>query len=79
MWLSIRTLHPQLVSTSFIWEDNGKGVQQQTVTREMLLDQRFLDSPLKPIYEGAGGFRRRLDVPNPGSTFQSCTTSLRRA
>jgi adenylate cyclase len=69
MWLSIRTLHPQLVSTSFIWEDNGKGVQQNTVTREMLLDQRFLDSPLKPIYEGAGGFRRRLDVPNPQLDF----------
>jgi adenylate cyclase len=69
IWLSIRTLHPQLVSTSFIWEDNGKGVQQTQVTREMLLDPRFLDSPLKPIYEGAGGFRRRLDVPNPQLDF----------
>ena len=69
IWLSIRTLHPQLVSTSFIWEDNGKGVQQNTITREMLLDQRFLDSPLKAIYEGAGGFRRRLDVPNPQLDF----------
>ena len=69
VWLSIRTLHPQLVSTSFIWEDNGKGVQQTQVTREMLLDQRFLDSPLRPIYEGAGGFRRRLDVPNPQLDF----------
>jgi adenylate cyclase len=69
IWLSIRTLHPQLVSTSFIWEDNGKGVQQTQVTREMLLDQRFLDSPLKPIYEGAGGFRRSLDVPNPQLDF----------
>src|SRR5258706_15190846 len=65
IWLSIRTLHPQLVSTSIIWEDNGKGVQQGTVTREMLLDQRFLDSPVKAIYDGAGGFRRRLDVPSP--------------
>jgi adenylate cyclase len=69
MWLSIRTLHPQLVSTSFIWEDNGKGVQQQTVTREMLLDQRFLDSPIKAIYDGAGGFRRRLDVAKPQLDF----------
>ena len=69
IWLSIRTLHPQLVSTSFIWEDNGKGVQQSLVTREMLLDPRFLDSPLKAIYEGAGGFRRRLDVANPQLDF----------
>ena len=69
LWLSIRTLHPQLVSTNFIWEDNGKGVQQGTVTREMLLDQRFLDSPVKAIFDGAGGVRRRLDVPRPQLDF----------
>src|SRR5204863_345894 len=30
---------------------------------------RFLDSPIKAIYDGAGGFRRRLDVPNPQLDF----------
>ena len=69
LWLSIRTLHPQLISTGFTWEDNGKGVQQNTVTHEMLLDQRFLDSPVKVILEGAGGLRRRLDGPNPPLDF----------
>ncbi|MGH8675458.1 MAG: DUF427 domain-containing protein, partial [Burkholderiales bacterium] len=69
LWLSIRTLHPQLVSTGFIWEDNGKGVQQNEVSRELLSDPRYLDSPVKPVFEGAGGLRRRLDVPDPVLDF----------
>jgi adenylate cyclase len=69
IWLSIRTLHPQLISTGFIWENNGKGVQQNTVTREALSDPRYLDSPVRVIHEGAGGLRRRLDVPNPQLDF----------
>ena len=69
LWLSVRTLHPQLIGTGFIWEDNGKGVQQNALSREMLTDPRYLDSPVKAIFEGAGGFRRRLDVPNPHLDF----------
>jgi len=64
LWLSIRTLHPQLIGNNFLWEDNGKGVQQGTVSREMLTEQRFLDSPVKAIFEGAGGLRRRLEGAN---------------
>jgi adenylate cyclase len=79
LWLSIRTLHPQLVSTNFIWEDNGKGVQQGTVTREMLLDQRFLDSPVKAIFEGAGGCAADSTRRARSSTFRSCMTSRSRA
>ena len=67
LWLSIRTLHPQLVSTGFIWEDNRKGVQQNAIKHEMLLDQSFLDSPVKAILEGAGGLRRRLEAPQPAA------------
>jgi adenylate cyclase len=64
LWLSIRTLHPQLIGNNFIWEANGMGVQAGSVSREMLTDPRFLDSPVKAIYDGAGGLRRRLDAPN---------------
>lgn len=65
IWLSIRTLHPQLVGTGYIWENDGKGVQQNQLGREILTDPRYLDSPVKVVFEGAGGLRRRLDVPNP--------------
>ncbi|MGH8706145.1 MAG: DUF427 domain-containing protein [Burkholderiales bacterium] len=64
LWVSIRTLHPQLLGTGYIWEDNGKGVRQNILSREMLDDPAYLDSPVKPVFEGAGGLRRRLDVPN---------------
>jgi len=61
LWLTVRTLHPQLIGNNYIWEDNGKGVLHGTVSREMLTDPRFLDSPIKAIFDGAGGLRRRLD------------------
>lgn len=69
LWLSIRTLHPLLVGTGYVWEDNGEGVRQDTITREMLNDSRFVDSPVKPVFDGAGGFRRRLDVASPTLDF----------
>jgi len=69
MWLTIRTLHPQLLGTNYLWEDNGKGVQQNTVSRDVLDDPRFLESPVRPVFQGAGGLRRRLDVPNPVLDF----------
>lgn len=62
--LGLRTLHPQLAGISFIWENNGKGVQQILHSRESLREQRYLASPIRTILEGAGGLRRRLDVPD---------------
>jgi hypothetical protein len=29
IFLTIRTLHPLLVATGYVWEDNGQGVRQQ--------------------------------------------------
>ena len=65
LWLSIRTLHPQQLATGYIWEDNGRGVQQNTVGREVLTDPSYLESPVKAVFEGAGGLRRRLEGPQP--------------
>jgi adenylate cyclase len=65
IWISVRTLHPLLLATGYIWEDNGTGVQQSIVGREVLNDPRYLDSPVKVVFEGAGGLRRRLDIANP--------------
>ncbi len=69
IWITIRTLHPQLIGIGYVWEDNGKGVQQTEVGREILDDPSFLDSPVKLIFEGAGGLRRRLDVAEPVLDF----------
>jgi uncharacterized protein (DUF427 family)/class 3 adenylate cyclase len=69
VWVSIRTLHPLLLATGYIWEDNGKGVQQNTIGREVLNDRSYLESPARLVFEGAGGFRRRLDVARPNLDF----------
>jgi adenylate cyclase len=65
LWIAIRTLHPQLLSTSYLWESSDGHVQERTVGHDVLQEQRYLDSPLKLIFEGMGGVRRRLDVPDP--------------
>jgi adenylate cyclase len=65
LWLSIRTLHPQLLGDGYTWEDNGQGVQHLVYDRGALNEPRYLESPARPVFEGAGGLRRRLDVANP--------------
>ncbi len=63
--LIIRTLHPQLYSTAYGWLRGKSGVELFQVRYDILQSEAFLKSPLLPIIEGAGGVRRRLDVPNP--------------
>ncbi len=65
MWLTIRTLHPQLLSTAYLWQREASEVQENAVGYEVLRERRYLESPVKLIFEGFGGVRRQLDVPNP--------------
>ncbi len=66
--LAIRTLHPQLLSSSYIWE-RGRQVEEEAIGHTILHDRRFLESPLVPIYEGAGGVRRRLEGDHPNLDY----------
>lgn len=63
--LIIRTLHPQLYSTAYGWLRGKPGIDLFQVRYDILESEAFLRSPLIPIIEGAGGVRRRLDIPNP--------------
>lgn len=65
LWLVIRTLHPLLFSMTYTWERNGSSVSERQMAHGILQTPAFLNSPLVPIFEGAGGVRRRLDIPNP--------------
>jgi len=58
--LHIRTLHPLLGATGFIWHRGDDQVLQNQVGHEVFKSDRFLKSPVMPVYEGAGGIRRRL-------------------
>ncbi len=61
--LVIRTLHPQLFSNSYGWQYPDE-LKEFDITHSILQESRYLDSPLVPIFAGAGGVRRRLDIPN---------------
>lgn len=65
LWLAVRTLHPQLLSTAYVWQREQTQVVERSVGHDILNERRYLDSPLKLIFEGYGGVRRRLDVPDP--------------
>jgi class 3 adenylate cyclase/uncharacterized protein (DUF427 family) len=65
----IRTLHPQLMALAYRWWRKNDEVEEVFIPYEALHLPRFLNSPLVPIFEGAGGIRRRLDIPDPVLDF----------
>ncbi|HYB09375.1 MAG TPA: adenylate/guanylate cyclase domain-containing protein [Alphaproteobacteria bacterium] len=66
--LSARVLHPQLSAINLIWR---RGAEVERILREYAMSQSdaYLNSPIRVIYEGAAGLRRRLDVPDPHLDF----------
>lgn len=63
--LLVRTLHPLLFSTAYGWQQDNQEIKVVRVSYDVLTSDAFLQSPLVGIFEGAGGVRRRLDIPNP--------------
>jgi len=61
----IRTLHPQVNALAYRWWRKEGTTEEFRVPHEALTDPVYLNSPLVPIYEGAGGVRRRLDISDP--------------
>jgi len=61
----IRTLHPQVIGTNYRWSAVSGEVEVFQATRARLNTEEYTNSPLLPIFEGAGGIRRRLDIPDP--------------
>ena len=61
----IPILHPQVSTLIHHWRgDSGELVEIQPGF-EVLQSPEYLNSPLVPIFEGAGGIRRRLDIKEP--------------
>ncbi len=69
MRVVIQDLHPQLVACSYAWWAKTGELTEFLATYEQLLMPEYLNSPLVPIQEGAGGIRRRLDIPDPRLDF----------
>ncbi|MCP4981894.1 MAG: DUF427 domain-containing protein [Gammaproteobacteria bacterium] len=61
----IPILHPQVVAFSHYWHSVTGELVEQEHDFSMLQSSEYLNSPLVPIFEGAGGIRRRLDIIEP--------------
>ena len=61
----IPTLHPQVNALTYRWWRKEGTVKEIEVSHQVLSDPQYLNSPLVPIFEGAGGVRRRLDIKDP--------------
>jgi adenylate cyclase len=62
LFVVIRTLHPQLAAFSYRWWARSGEVEALQTPYEQLETPAYLNSPLKPIFDGVGGIRRRLDA-----------------
>jgi len=63
--VSIRTLHPQVTAFTQHWHSVTGELVELEHDFEILQSPEYLNSPLLPIFEGAGGLRRRLDIKEP--------------
>ncbi|MGA8260051.1 MAG: adenylate/guanylate cyclase domain-containing protein [Arenicellales bacterium] len=61
--LTLRTLHPQLVGVTYTWEQGKEGIEEFEAPHSILSSEQYLKSPYAAIFDGAGGMRQRLDVP----------------
>lgn len=66
--LSIRTIHPQILSTVYYWLRDADSV---VLNRgyDILADPIYLNSPFKVIHDGAAALRRRLSGPKARVDF----------
>ena len=67
--LTLRTLHPQLVGVTYTWERDKEEVATFEAPHSILASDDYRNSPYAAIFEGAGGMRRRLDVPGAELEF----------
>jgi adenylate cyclase len=65
----IRTLHPQVMALAYRWWQKNDAVEEVPARYELLERPQFQNSPLVPLFQGAGGIRRRLDGPQPQLDF----------
>lgn len=61
--LLLRTLHPQIAASGFVWSAGSGEVDVFTRDHSTQTSDAYLRSPIRDIYEGAPALRRRLADP----------------
>jgi adenylate cyclase len=68
--MHLRTLHPQFQGARVLWRPDLAEPQLGLLEHGIFDDPRFVNSPVKALYEGAEGFRQRLDLPVDSQTLE---------
>lgn len=63
--MHLRTLHPQFWGARLLWRPGLDQAELRFLDHGVAEDPRFRNSPVRALYEGADGIRRRLDIPRP--------------
>jgi len=61
--LHVRTLHPQFFGARLLWRPGMEEAEITFLDHDAITDRRFLDSPVRALYEGAEAIHQRLDLP----------------
>jgi adenylate cyclase len=67
--LTLRTLHPLFLGITYTWLRSTDEVEEFLPPFEVLQTDAYLKSPYAGIFQGAGGVRRRLDIPGVSLDF----------
>lgn len=67
--LTLRVMHPQLAGLSYTWRRDRPEVEEYWPPLSILQQETYLRSPYALIYDGAGGIRRRLELPDEPLDF----------
>lgn len=67
--LVIRTLHPMIAASGFVWNADNDHVGEFTRDHASQSSEAYLNSPVRQIYEGAPKIRRRLADPDCPDDF----------
>jgi len=65
LFVIIPILHPQVAAIAQHWSSASGELVEYEPDFESLQSPEYLNSPMVPIFEGAGGIRRRLDIKEP--------------
>lgn len=75
--LHLRILHPQFMAARFLWRP-GLQAPERFLAEHGITDQpRYLNSPVRALYEGVEGIRQRLDLPPPQGDAYGIYADLR--
>jgi adenylate cyclase len=69
MTAHVRTLHPQFMGARMLWRPGLEHAELNFVGHGITSDPVYLQSPVRLIYEGAAGLRRRLEDPTTPNDF----------